>query len=713
MSSKISCTHILLLLACLGPVSIPLTAQTSLPETGSTAQSVTEEQDVVTYPAAFFSKFQPNSALDMLTQLPGFRMAVGGELRGYGSDTGNVLIDGRRPSSKRVTVPSILDRIPASQVDRIELIRGPVRDIELLGEPEVANVIMRTDVPAAVRWSLVGYRNDDMGPLPWFSNISLSDRWASIDYNGGLDIFRKAFSERNNEDIVDGTGTLIEARREQGNDKEFEANFDLTANRWVGDTLLSWNSQIGMQEGSGTFVSNRTPTNSAQGTQRELTDDVSDEFQYEAGITAERGLATDLSGNLLLFYSKEVEDGATTLRSIDAAGTQTAETLQDSYQIEKEAIARTEFEWTGLSAHTIRLNLEGSYNLVDNEELETEDTGAGPVTVFVPGANTVLKEYRGDFLLKDTWSLGVYELDYGLGAEVSKLIQRGDADVERKLHYLKPYSELSYTPAETQKARIRLAREVAQLRFDDFISVSLLAEEDLALGNPNLRPETTWVSEFGYERRFGSQNVFKLTLFHHWITDVQDLIPITLTEEAPGNIGDGRRWGLELEGTVQMDWLGLDNARLNINSRWQDSTVVDPVTGVDRVLTATILADDNTTRSIFDNDNEYVLVVDYRQDFEAARVAWGWDATFEADLPVYKVNEFDYRQKDVDLNLFVETTRWFGIKLRAEFNNALDMNKTRERTIYTGERGLTPILRRQLQDRTDGREIGLSLSGSF
>ena len=673
---------------------------------------MTDEQGVVSYPAAYFSRYRPNSALDMLEQLPGFRLAISGELRGYGTDPGNVLIDGRRPSSKRVTVPSILDRIPASQVERIELIRGPVRDIELLGEPEVANVILRTDVPAAVRWIITAYQNSDMDPMPWFSNISLSDHWRNIDYNAGLDMFRVVYSDTNDENILDGSGNLTERRFERGNAKEFEGNFDLSASTWIGETLLTWGSQIGIQEGSDVFVSRRTPLTSGEATQNELFDGVSDEFQYEVGLSVERKLARELTGNLLVFFSKEDENSTSTQRSIDPSGTQTAEKLKDVNQIEKEGIIRTEFEWSGLTRHTIRLNLEGTYNLVANTEVETEDTGTGPVTVIVPGASTTLKEYRGDFLLKDTWELGEFELDYGLGAEVSKLTQTGDPDVERDLSYLKPHAELSYTPDETHRLRFRLAREVAQLIFEDFISASLFADEDLALGNPNLRPETTWISELGYEQRFGKESVVKVTLFHHWISDVQDLIPITLTEEAPGNLGDGRRWGVEFEGTVQLDWIGLQNARLDINARWQDSTVVDPITGEERVLTATVLAD-NSSRSIFDNDNEYVLVVDYRQDFEAARVAWGWDVTFEAELPVFKVNELDVRNKDGDLNFFVETTRWFGLKIRLEFNNVLDKTVARERNIYTVERDLSPLLRRQLQDRTDGREIGLSLSGSF
>ncbi|MDH3546120.1 MAG: TonB-dependent receptor, partial [Gammaproteobacteria bacterium] len=298
-----------------------------------------------------------------------------------------------------------------------------------------------------------------------------------------------------------------------------------------------------------------------------------------------------------------------------------------------------------------------------------------------------------------------------LGAEVSKLTQTGDPVVERNLTYLKPHAELSYTPDATRRIRTRLAREVAQLVFEDFISASLFADEDLELGNPNLRPETSWISELGYEQRFGKESVFKVTLFHHWIEDVQDLIPITLTEEAPGNIGAGRRWGVEFEATAALDRIGLPNARLDINARWQDSTVTDPVTGEERVLSATIIT--SSTGDIFATDNEYVAIIDFRQDLQNSRMAWGWDVTLEADLTEFKVNELDSRNRDADLNLFVETTRWLGLKLRLELNNVLDKTEARERNIYTVERDLSPLLRRQLQHRTDGREIGLSVSGSF
>lgn len=673
-------------------------------------EGVMEEENIVTYTAAFFSRFQPNSALDMLEQLPGFLMSISGELRGYGSDTGNVLVNGRRPSSKRVTVPSLLDRIPANQVDKIELIRGPVRNIEMQGEPEVANVVLKTDVPAAVRWAFSGYKNFDMEPVPIFTNISIADRWNDIDFNAGLDVFRVAESDRNREEIRDIDNVLTEKRLEDGNEREFEANFDLTASTLVDETLYTWASQFGIQEGGTDFLSLRTPQVPGSRTRSEVLFTDTGEVQFEAGLIAERNLTEFLKGTFLVFATRENEDETATERSFDPDNNLTEEKMRISNQIEKEGILRTEFEYSAIDSHNLRFTLEGAYNEVANTVDQTSDTGAGAMTVFVPGENTTIKETRGDFLIKDIWALGNYELDYGLGFEVSKLTTSGDQDTEQNLNFLKPHAELSYTPDESMRARIRVAREVAQLRFTDYISFSLFSDDDVALGNPNLRPETTWKTEVGYERRFGQENVFKITLFHHWIDDVQDLIPLA-TAEAPGNIGDARRWGLRFEGTAELDWIGLHNGRLDVNLKWQDSTVVDPITGLDRVLNATIIT--ASSQSIFDTDNEYVAVIDFRQDFEELRVAWGWDMILEADLPVFKVDELDVRDKDPLIHFFVETTRWFGVKMGIDVNNVTNMTERRTRSNFTGQRDLSLLDFRQLQHRKDGIEVGFTVSGSF
>ena len=215
-----------------------------------------------------------------------------------------------------------------------------------------------------------------------------------------------------------------------------------------------------------------------------------------------------------------------------------------------------------------------------------------------------------------------------------------------------------------------------------------------------------------HERRFGPQSVLKLSAFHHWISNTLDLLPLSTDFEATGNIGKGRRWGLEVETTIPLEWIGLKGARLDINARWQDSSVVDPVTGENRVIT------DRTPPMRlmplgFRSENKYAVAIDYRQDFQAKRVAWGWDMRTRAERPRFRANELDIVDEGTELNVFVETNRWFDLKMIVELQNILDLADVRDRTGFVGERDLTAVEFREHRDRLRAMRVNMSVSGSF
>jgi len=56
---------------------------------------------------------------------------------------GNVLVDGKRPSSKSDSIDQILQRIPMSQVERVDVIRGGAPGIDMQGKTVLANVVRK------------------------------------------------------------------------------------------------------------------------------------------------------------------------------------------------------------------------------------------------------------------------------------------------------------------------------------------------------------------------------------------------------------------------------------------------------------------------------------------------------------------------------------------------------------------------------------------
>jgi len=680
------------------------------PQTGGAESWQDRQQQVVEFRPEFFDRYQPLTALDMVRQLPGFDLNDGSGDRGFGSGAGNILINDRRPSAKQDAPSEILDRIPASIVKRIDLIRSQVRGIDLQGEPIVASIMLHDDVPAASRWKVAVRKNLSVSPLTPFASISRSDLWRGIEYNAGLELRRPAFGDQGTVNVLDANGSTTEFRFEDRRGSRQQASGNLNGSVWLDETLFRLNTEVGINTLDEQLVSRREPQAPGSDPRTEFFADTFDILQFELGTDFERELNTNLIAKAILLHLREEEEALSSQRSVDDAGNQTRIRLADSDSVKTESIIRVELDWARVPNHTVQINLEGAFNVLDNTFSLVEDSGAGPMPVPVPGANARVEEVRWDFLFLETWSSGRFILDYGFGAEQSTLSQSGDVNQERSFFFLKPRAVLTHSLGQGKLTRLRLERDVSQLEFKDFVSATVFQDDDLALGNPNLRPETTWVAEVSHERRFGELGVVKLTAFHHWISDVEDLLPLTPVFEAPGNIEDGRRWGIVLETTVPLDSLGLTGAQLEFKARWQDSTVVDPVTLEERVLSA----ETGTRRPLpFRGENKYAFTLDFRQDFEAVRVAWGWDLRTRAERPLFKVNELDVHDEGEELNVFIETTRWFGLKIRLHGQNLLNLSQLRDRAVFVGQRGLSTIDFRELHDSAEGRRIIFSLSGSF
>lgn len=671
-----------------------------------------EDTQVVNYPANFFDRYHPNTALDMVRQLPGFQLDDGTNNRGFASAVGNILINNRRLSVKQDIPSDTLSRIPASQVERIQLVRGQGGGIDLQGQAVVANVFLRKETDAAVRWDAYIEHNNTASLKP-AGSISISNTWNSIEYNAGMDIERNTSGYYGNEQEYDGAGTLLSDGPESSTEDGYQLNgIFLNTSTMFGDTATHLNAKFFSADSH--YERPSLATELASGT-------VFDEFivedrittQYELGLDAERNLFDDLTGKLIFLLTDRSVESTSSRNNSNSVSGQTLFRLADTNTDTKERIVRLEFDWEPIANHSVQVNLEGAFNVIDRNLLQTDDRGVGPVTVTVPGANSRVEENRGDFLLIDTWSLGQYELDYGMGLEVSSVKQTGDADQSRNFTYLKPVATLTHSPSEDQQTRFHINREVSQLNLNDFVSATVFEDDDLALGNPDIKPETTWGIELSHERRFGEISVVSLTAFHHWISDVLDLLPLSDDFEAPGNIGNGKRWGVEFEGTMPLEWTGLSGSKLELTLRWQDSSVTDPVTGNNRILSGE--SGQNAYRSLTNRNknNQYFIGLNFRQDMESARIAWGWSVAERAERPLYKVNEFEALNEDIAVDAFIETTRWFGLKVRFDAQNLSDDASVRERIKYTGRRSLTPVDTRLVNGRHNGRRLVLSVSGTF
>jgi outer membrane receptor for ferrienterochelin and colicin len=165
-----------------------------------------------TYPPAFFAQFQPNTALDMVERIPGFTMRSGDTERGFGEAATNVLINGRRPSTKSQDSNDILSRIPASTVLRIEVLDGASLDIPGLSG-QVVNIVARA-VELSGNWQYAARFEEGTAPQLTEAEVSLSGTRGDLGFTVGLKLDEFTFTEDSVETYFDTSRNVIEDRTE-------------------------------------------------------------------------------------------------------------------------------------------------------------------------------------------------------------------------------------------------------------------------------------------------------------------------------------------------------------------------------------------------------------------------------------------------------------------------------------------------------------------
>ncbi|GAB4196630.1 MAG: TonB-dependent receptor [Wenzhouxiangellaceae bacterium] len=635
----------------------------------------------------------------MVERVPGFTIDDGDGSRGFGGAAGNLLINGERPSIKQDTASQILERIPASQVQRIDLIRGQGGGLDLRGQAVAVNVILSKQTATAYTWEVVVEQDTDSGGPTPTGTLSMNDRWGETQYTLAAEARQFFFGNPAEEILIIGD-TDSERRDEYERTKGHGFDLNLNSESQWGGSVVHFNAEIGYETRRFIERSSRFPLV----TQRQFTqvdqDSDTDIFNLELGGDSEWLLSDHWIAKVIALHRQQEQDAVSSVVTRDVAEQLLSGSSADTESHSSESIARLEFDWTGWSRHTLEFDIEGTFNVLDNQLRLVNDAGdgSGPQPVDVPGANTRVEELRGDIRLADSWRLDHWVMETALGAEISDLSVSGDSDNQRDFFFMKPSWTLTYAPNQQRQTRLRLLREVAQLDFANFVSATNFNDQDFDLGNAELGPDRTWVAEFSHEHRFGDLGVVTLTLFHNWVEEVQDLLPAGGIFEVPGNIGNGRRWGAELETTLPLQPLGIQGGRLDIDARWQDSSVTDPVTGRKRV---------------FSLEREFEIFFRFRQDLQAERWAWGWNIEMLAESPFFGVDELDLEDRGVDFELFIETTRWWGVKMNLTVQNVGNREFVRDRRVFSGQRDLSPLAFRELRDRRRDRSILFTVSGSF
>ncbi|HEX9963425.1 MAG TPA: TonB-dependent receptor [Allosphingosinicella sp.] len=622
------------------------------------------------YEAAYFAQFAPSNALQIVQRVPGFTLELGDqEVRGFGQAAGNVVINGQRPSSKSDTLETVLARIPASRVARVEVGPGDLFGSEFAGRPQVVNVV--TTGAGGLAGTLNGQlRRTYTGRVEPDATVSALLRRGRSSFNASVGYQAIPTTEAGFDRITFLPSGALKEYREKVNRISDRTAF--LSGAWEHNGGDNRTAHLNFRVAQSWFDLKQTnDVFPAVGPIRDdrLTQDY-DRRDYELGGDVTRPLWGGGIKLIGLATRRQRRDVDTSLNRV--LGEVTGGSIQDIDNVRDERVLRLVWNRSNLRGWSVEAGAEGVLNRLDSDvNFYRLAAGGGQTRIDLPVDQAVVTEYRGEAFVNAGRPLSkTLRMDLGLTYEASRLTVTGDADAERVLKFLKPKASLDYRDPSGWHAQLSVARTVAQLNFDDFISTAELTNDRVNGGNADLVPQRAWEILATLEQPILGDGVVKIQAGYNRIALVQDRIPTPEGFDAPGNLGNGRMLILKSTIDAPLARLGIRGGRLTVNSSLIDTSVEDPYTFRKRQ---------------FSGFNLFSADASFRQDLGK----WAYGATFYYNEPT-----FFFRQEEIDrpygrqpyVTAFVEYRPSPKTTVIFSLDNALDGPTFRSRTFFSPDR---------------------------
>lgn len=666
------------------------------PATPATTDAAPSDANVFT--PDFFARFSPQTAYDMLSQVPGFTIRAADDVRGLGQASENVLINGQRVTDKSGGAAAQLQRISAGDVLRIEVREAASFGIAGL-TGQVANVILKTGRKGGGNFSWSPAVRAHYAEPRWFAgSISYNGSAGDLDYTLSLENKPSRGALGGNDyRVLSPTGTLLE-RRDQVNwsstdDAKLSAILKYTGKSGI-QANLALDYDPYWQRGANDQRRVRTDGNDSIWTSLNHT------WGYRYDVNGDISVPLG-SGRLKVIGLRHFEHApALTDQRTDYDSGAPSDGLRYGQDAKtSETIGRLEYHWKG-GPNDWTISLERADNrFAQISTLANLQPDGSYVAVPYPQGSGIIAEtrYEGIAALSRPLSPNL-DLQVAGGAEYSELGERGIGEKPRRFFRPKGSVLLAWRPAKGWDASLKFERKVGQISFSDFLANQDVTNNRGNDANPNLVPPQSWEVTGEIGRNFGRWGKTRLKVYHYRIEDIVDHIPVGTDGDAVGNLPRATRTGIESISTIQFDPLGWKGAKLDADIGIERARVRDPLTGLPRVIS---------------NTHDRWAQLTLRHDVPGTQFAWGGGLSFDHYSPTFYLDEVNQQWEGPYASAFVEFKNVRGMKVNFEIFNLNDGHVRYWRDVYPGRRNVAPVAFLERQHQKVGPIFTLTISGTF
>ena len=687
----------------------------------SFAQS-TEDNSTITYPSDYFAEYAPITVNDMLNRIPGINLVLGTTTssssdRGLGSSA-QILIDGKRLAGKANEASSQLDRIAANEVNYIEIIRGSSSDLDVQNSGQLVNIVLRESLSRSNVSSEANITHFADGTVEPGGSLAWSGQSGKLTYllSGTIATayeHTESFERSINGDFSPNDTIAFDRYREQTNySVNSNVSYALTEQDRIAFNVLynESNPPIDLYR-TVTDLNGPTPVISYE---REAIPATTDNWEF--GGDYEHSF-TNGSRFKALFIVNEKNTDILRERFVSTAlgGTETKNLFLSSQSSYSERIVRSSYTMNLREGQGLELGVEAAQTVQDSalKQGVLRATGSNPAfggltPVPLPNANSTVEENRYEPFAIHNWQLSPrMSLESSLIAEFSEIQQSADTNTKRDFQYLKPKLDFRFNISSSLQLRTSLERNVSQLSFADFSRATNERDDDqdTVAGNTQLEPEESLRGEVTLDYRLPNDGGALNAKYFHYEYDNKigkvDISTPTTLQSTNGNIGSAAAYGIILNGSIKLGFLGLPQALLTASATIQESEFHDdPLIRTEHGFPP------------YDRGN---YRVSYRHDLPQYQMNYGLNyvARWQGGRILYDVDNRYNLALPHDLTFYVEKVGFAGLTYRFEALNLTDHETCPKRVRYDGNI-LNGIAKEyEFACSTNGRRFAFKVRGNF
>ncbi len=542
------------------------------------------------------------TAVDILQNIPSVQVDENNAVTMRGSGNLTVLINGKQSGITGASRQAVLDKIPASSIDRIEIITNPSAKYDADGGAGIINIILKQNQEDGMNGSVganIGNNNRHNANLELSYKKNKINVFGNINFNQNGRINRISFLRNNYVPTLTIPNFQDQLRIAEGINNSFTGNLGL-------EYAINKKNTISFEANSSTTAKDRDENlrNNNEDINRNLND-------YYIRNTLERG--DELNSNYAFNYVRKLAKPRQELKFYASHAR--------ADEMERNNFDQTAYDKNGLQSLIptfLQRNANNTLNQTSIFQLDYSQPIKKDFKIDF-GAKSIIRQVNSDFSLEDfdrntqnwvnntqfsnkfdyleqihaLYSQGggkykKWEFDLGVRLEqaytTSKLVNTNETFTNNYFNIF-PSAVVARKINDNQKLQVSYSRRINRPGFGQLNPFANISNPLVFRGgNPFLKPEFTDSYELGYIRDWEETSITTSVFYKKNTNVIQQILENTTLNGQPAsiyrpnNINSSQNFGIEIIGSHKVKkWLSL-NANFSYFRLIVDGTNFSPET---------------------------------------------------------------------------------------------------------------------------------------